>query len=149
MAKKTTTTVIFSNDDKHASKEADLCHSPERHCRGSIIDFKRCREFESQPELSSALGHLKLMTLLLDAGADIDDVDEYHSNACRIALSNDHFDALKLLVERGANLSVVDSDGRSVLANVARLNRSERYVTLLLDAGASLDGLSHDNLCRC
>jgi ankyrin repeat protein len=59
---------------------------------------------------------------------------------------NNQFDALKLLVERGANLGVVDSDGRSLLSIVARYDRSERFVILLLDAGAPIDGLSNGDL---
>jgi ankyrin repeat protein len=61
---------------------------------------------------------------------------------------NNQFDALKLLVERGANLGVVDSDGRSLLSIVARFGKDERFVILLLDAGAPIDGLSNGDLMR-
>jgi ankyrin repeat protein len=39
------------------------------------------------------------------------------------AILDDQFDALKLLVERGANLGVVDSDGHSLLSIVARYGK--------------------------
>jgi ankyrin repeat protein len=57
-------------------------------------------------------GRVEIMTMLLDAGADINAV-KYRYTACHIAILNNQFDALKLLVERGANLGVVDSDGRT------------------------------------
>jgi ankyrin repeat protein len=60
------------------------------------------------------------MAMLLDAGADINAVDEYRNIACHFAMWDNHFDALKLLVERGANLGVVDFSGRSLLSNVAQ-----------------------------
>jgi ankyrin repeat protein len=65
------------------------------------------------------------MTMLLDAGADINAVDEVHHRytACHAAIWGNHFDALKLLVGRGANLGVVDSDGRSLLSTVSKYEK--------------------------
>jgi ankyrin repeat protein len=98
--------------------------------------------------LAASLGCVEIMTMLLDAGADINAVDERRSErtACHIAGFQRRFDALKLLVERGANLAVVDSDGESLLSDFAKKRASERFVILLLDAGAPLDGLSPANL---
>jgi hypothetical protein len=58
----------------------------------------------------SGLGRVEIMTMLLDAGADINAVDEnrIHCVSC-CNFRDEQFDALKLLVERGANLGVVDS----------------------------------------
>jgi ankyrin repeat protein len=91
-------------------------------------------------------GRVEIMTMLLDDGADINAVDESQRTACHCAIWNNHFDALKLLVERGADLAVVDSDGRSLLSIVARRGMGERFVILLLDAGAPIDGLSCGDL---
>jgi ankyrin repeat protein len=93
-------------------------------------------------------GRVEIMTMLLDAGADINAVDGNRHTACRVAILYNEFDALKLLVERGANLDVVDFNGRSLLSIyiVARLGRDERFAILLLDAGAPLDGLSNGKL---
>jgi ankyrin repeat protein len=91
---------------------------------------------------AAQLGRVEIMTMLLDAGADINAVDRFQESACHIAIQYCQFDALKLLVERGANLDVVDSNGDSLLSFVASLNRNKRFVILLLDAGAPLDGLT-------
>jgi ankyrin repeat protein len=87
-------------------------------------------------------GRVEIMTMLLDAGADINAVNDIRYTACHIAILNNQFDALKLLVERGANRGVVDSVGLSLLSFVSRLGTGERFVNLLLDAGAPIDGLS-------
>jgi ankyrin repeat protein len=92
-------------------------------------------------------GRVEIMTMLLDAGADINAVDERRLTALHIAIAKDQFDALKLLVERGANLGVVDSNG-PLLAIVAVYEREERFVLLLLDAGAPLDGLSTGDVMK-
>jgi ankyrin repeat protein len=90
-------------------------------------------------------GRVEIMTMLLDAGADIN-VTEHQDTVCHIAIFNNQFDALKLLVERGANLDVVDSNDRSLLSIVALRGMGERFVILLLDAGAPIDGLSNFSL---
>jgi ankyrin repeat protein len=89
---------------------------------------------------------IKIMTMLLDAGANINVSRPSRRLACHVAILENQFDALKLLVERGANLGVVDSNGRSLLSTVSRCDRSERFVILLLDAGAPLDRLSNGDL---
>jgi ankyrin repeat protein len=94
---------------------------------------------------AAELGSVEIMTMLLDAGADINAVDERRRTACHVAIVENRFEALKLLVERGANLGVVDSYGPSSLWYVALNGKSERFAILLLDAGAPLDGLSNDH----
>jgi ankyrin repeat protein len=91
-------------------------------------------------------GRVEIMTMLLDAGADINAVDNDGHVACRVACRSNQFDALKLLVERGANLAVDYSNGLSILTGVAQHVKDERFVLLLLDAGAPLDVLSNGEL---
>jgi ankyrin repeat protein len=95
---------------------------------------------------AAMLGYLEIMTMLLDAGADINAVDDNQRTACYVAIGGNHFDALKLLVERGANLGVVDFNGRSLLSIVAEYDNGERFSILLLDAGALFNGLSNFHL---
>jgi hypothetical protein len=79
---------------------------------------------------------------LLDAGAEINAVDKSQHTACHYAIFKNHFDSLKLLVERGANLGVVDSGGHSLLSIASAYVKDKRFAVLLLDAGAPIDGLS-------
>jgi ankyrin repeat protein len=92
-------------------------------------------------------GRVEIMTMLLDVGADINAVDKSDRSrtACHVAIFENQFDALELLVERGANLGVVDSYGHSLVA-YAQYGKRERIAILLLDAGAALDGLSNVHL---
>jgi ankyrin repeat protein len=52
-------------------------------------------------------GRVEIMTMLLDAGANINAIDEGKCTACQIAIVMNQFDALKLLVERGAALNKI------------------------------------------
>lgn len=88
---------------------------------------------------AAALGRVELMRLLLDAGADIDAVENGDETACYAAIRYDRYDALKLLVERGAKVRIPRN--RSLMKLVS-LKADERMKILLLDAGAPLDDLT-------
>jgi ankyrin repeat protein len=95
---------------------------------------------------AAKLGHVAIMRLLLDAGADIDANDENRERACHVAVFHSQFDALKLLVERGADLGCVNGIGVSLLATAAHYGKAEEMIILLLDAGAPFDQLESSNL---
>jgi ankyrin repeat protein len=103
---------------------------------------------------AAELGRVEIMSLILDAGADIDGVDDTdenqpNDNACHAAIKSFEFDALKLLVERGANVRFVQpTRSNSLLVTVLMSTNStdERMTALLLDAGAPLDFLTDGEL---
>jgi ankyrin repeat protein len=84
---------------------------------------------------------IKIMSLLLDAGADIDAGVQELSSACHAAIGNDSFVALKLLFDRGAKL-----DDSFLQEAARRSTRDEKILFLLLDRGASIIGLTDDEL---
>jgi ankyrin repeat protein len=138
------------NDDKNAAQQLliDAIEKNDTPTVSSLISSGSVN-LNGEPwplHRAAELGRVEIMTMLLDAGADINAVNYSRYTACHWAIWNNHFDALKLLVERGANLGVVDSNGRSLLSIVAHCDRSERFVILLLDAGAPIDGLSNGDL---
>jgi ankyrin repeat protein len=96
---------------------------------------------------AAALGRLEIMTLLIDAGADMDAISNtmYQKTACDAAVRNNQFDALKLLVDRGANVRAVKSADHSLLKAAAQYG-DDRMTLLLLDAGAPLNSLTHHDL---
>jgi ankyrin repeat protein len=83
-------------------------------------------------------GRVEMIRLLLDAGADIDQVSAKGDSACQVAIRYNEFLALQLLVQRGANV-------RSLL-KIAASYSDERISMLLLDAGAPIDNLKPDEL---
>jgi ankyrin repeat protein len=90
---------------------------------------------------AASSGAVDIVTLLLDAGADIDAIDEHHKTACHAAIRSRELATLKLLIARGANLRI----GESLLR--ANLHRPEPEIAIvLLDAGAPVDNLSPDDL---
>jgi ankyrin repeat protein len=107
--------------------EADRCHRKNDTATASSLISSGSVNLNDEPwplHRAAQHGRVEIMTMLLDAGADINAVDEYHTLRVMSQFSNNQFDALKLLVERGANLGVVDSDGRSLLSIVARMSQT-------------------------
>jgi ankyrin repeat protein len=93
-------------------------------------------------------GRVEIMTMLLDAGADINAVDE-RSTYC-VSFRNS---GTIILMRSNCLLSVVQISPSSIpmAAHCSRLShncRDERFAILLLDAGAPLDGLSNGELMR-
>jgi ankyrin repeat protein len=133
------------NDDERAKKLIDAIRKNDTATASSLISSgSENLNGKPWPLLRAAqLGRVEIMTMLLDAGADINAVDRIERTACHVAILNDQFDALKLLVERGANLGVVDSYFHSLLSNVVGYQRKEPFVILLLDAGAPIARLSN------
>jgi ankyrin repeat protein len=128
------------NDDKRAKKLIDAIKENDIPTVSSLISSGSVN-LNGEPlplHLAALRGRVEIMTMLLDAGVDINAVTEYQHTVCHMAILNNQFDALKLLVERGANLGVVPS-----LLSTARYVTDERFVILLLDAGAPIDGLSN------
>ena len=89
-------------------------------------------------------GHVKIVTLLLDAGADKDYVDNGGNTALQLAAFYNQERAVEILLARRANLEPKDDSGRTALADAAR-NGYQRIVKLLLEAGADVSVKDEDD----
>lgn len=67
-------------------------------------------------------GQVEAVRTLIEAGADLDLVDERGSNALILAALNGHFDVAGLLLEAGADPNIQDEYGRSVLFVATDIN---------------------------
>jgi ankyrin repeat protein len=85
-----------------------------------------------------------IVSQLLDAGVDIDAVDQLGKCACHYAIENNHVDALQLLIQRGAKVS----SGQLLKAASRAQLCDDRVTILLLDAGASVDQLTRFDIIR-
>jgi ankyrin repeat protein len=139
------------NDEKVTVSEGELVNAIEQNnisTVSSLISNGVVNVYDNAWPLHHAArqGRVEILSMLLDAGADIDAVDAGKNCACHIAIMNGQFDALKLLVERGANLSLNNSNGFSLISVASRGRTSEQIAIFLLDAGASLRRTSATDL---
>jgi ankyrin repeat protein len=80
-----------------------------------------------------ATRNLELITVILDAGADVNLPNEYGEPPLLLAFTNDKM--VKLLISRGADVNFRRKDGTSLLASAP----TKGVLKQLLDAGASVD----------
>lgn len=85
------------------------------------------------PLMKAALnGHTPVVARLLEAGADIDAVDNGGYTAMMLAASNNHTETLTLLIERGAMIDHQEAtEGLTALIWAVKQGRTEAVETLL------------------
>ncbi|CAK9111616.1 unnamed protein product [Durusdinium trenchii] len=88
--------------------------------------------------LAAENGHLEVVQLLLEAGADKDAADANGTTALHMAAVFEHLEIMELLLEAGADQDAANADGTTALYIAARGGHVEA-VRLLLGAGARLD----------
>jgi ankyrin repeat protein len=92
----------------------------------------------------------KIIELLLNAGARIDDVDKLGQTACHGA-ARGHSEVLPLLLAQRPNLALKDKEGSTALQRAIASNcgiyASDFFAVQLMRAGAPLDDLDGNELC--
>ncbi|GAW16521.1 hypothetical protein ANO14919_059510 [Xylariales sp. No.14919] len=86
--------------------------------------------------VASMHGNKKIIQILLDNGAIINAPRKSNTNALIAASRWHRFDAVELLIDRGADLMIADSDGYTPLHKACLKYGSVDVVKLLLDKGA-------------
>ena len=94
----------------------------------SRVDARTFRE-------AALAGHADIVQHALDAGMDVDQVDEGGRTALLLAAFDGHLQVVNLLIQRGANVNHRDAVGRTALM-YASTGPSPEVVRQLLSAGA-------------
>jgi ankyrin repeat protein len=94
--------------------------------RSAIVQWERQRTEEPRDKwlppggftpllLAAREGRVAAARALLDAGADVNDVDPDRHSAIVIALINGHYDVAGLLIDRGIDVNIEDKVGQTAL----------------------------------
>ena len=94
---------------------------------------------------ASGHGHLEVVKLLLEKGADVNAKNNDGYTALMAASLEGHPEVMKLLLEEGADVNAKEGRGISVLMSASTRGRAE-VVKLLLKKGADVNAKNDDNL---
>jgi ankyrin repeat protein len=83
-------------------------------------------------------GHMEIVNLLLEKGADVNLKDNFGTTPLKSAALNGHMRIVKLLLEKGADVNLTDKYDKTPL-HWAVFNGHMEIVNLLLEKGADVD----------
>lgn len=66
-------------------------------------------------DCASAKGHAQLVSLLINAGADVDPTDKLKVTPLQLASQEGHFNVVNILLEKNANAGQTDQNGFNAL----------------------------------
>jgi ankyrin repeat protein len=118
---------------------------------GSVDVNARLPRQSGPPALVRAadLGRNHVVEMLLKNGARIDDTDDAGNTACHAAACRHHVDVLALLLAHSPDLGHTNANRTTPLqAVMSGLIPDFRVALMLIEAGAPLDGVPDDELCR-
>jgi death-associated protein kinase len=119
--------------------------------RGSVdVDARLPRKCQPPALVHAAgRGQREIVDILLRANARVNEADERGWTACHAAAARCDDTVLALLLARQPNLAAIDADGKTALlrAMTSYYVDDRRCTVMLLEAGASLDAVGHDDLC--
>ena len=93
--------------------------------------------------LAAKNGHLDIVRLLLEAGADMDAARQNGATALQQAAWNGYLNVVRFLLEAGADKDAARQDGTTAVIGAAQ-NGHLDVVRLLLEAGADKDAANQD-----
>ncbi|OWY96908.1 26S proteasome non-ATPase regulatory protein [Phytophthora megakarya] len=101
------------------------------------LDVKSDKLGQTALSFAVANGHIDVVTLLLDRGADIAAQDKRDRTALHLAAANGHREVVSLLLERGANVAAQDKIRWTAL-HCACSKGHRDVASLLLERGADV-----------
>ena len=95
----------------------------------------RDKEKKTALQLAASKGHLPIVKVLFDAGADINSQDIYGISPLMWVVEEAKIEVISFLVEHGADLNLQRANGLTALMSTWAGGR-EKAVEILLEAGA-------------
>ena len=131
------------NEDNWTPLMYAICHSSEDNleCMRTLINHGanvngRDNNQSTALHYAATYNNIDGINLLLDNGAEIDPVNSYNETPLMLTCRyNDDINSTRVLLERGANLTIPDSDGDTCL-HCATTNLNIDMIKLLFEYGA-------------
>ena len=121
-----------------AAIAGDLAAAREAVAAGAGVSSQDVEHASAPLQWAAAFGHADVARFLLDAGADVNAVDENGDAPLSSAVLNGHAPVVRLLLDGGADVNAEDGGGSTPLL-VAIMARRTALLPLLLAAGSDVN----------
>lgn len=115
-----------------ASKSGDVAQVAHLLSQDTQVDYKEIGEDTSPLGHAALAGHFEVCKLLLEAGANVLDIDDCYFTPLHYAMSKNHEEIVQLLLQPS---SFAISDGTTILHWMAAAEASVDQLQRVLDAG--------------
>jgi ankyrin repeat protein len=95
--------------------------------------------------IAASLSHVKVVQMLVDKGADVNQANTDGDTPLKIAAQQGHLEVVGFLVDKGANVNYADKDGVTPL-KISAQKGHVGVVNLLLDKGAEVNHADVDGV---
>jgi ankyrin repeat protein len=95
---------------------------------------------------AASAGHIEIVRLIMDQGAEIDATTYNGWTALKIAVANGHREIARLLLTSGASVATPEESDSTTTLTHAVLNNDREMVIILLNAGADVNKIGYVHL---
>ena len=111
------------------------------------VDVNGIQRNETPLMYASGNGRSELVNIFLEAGADVNLINNTHETSVMLAAIQGHEKCVKLLIDAGADVNVSNTF-QNILLNALMCNQKPHCLRFLLKAGARIDGVVNTKTVR-
>lgn len=132
--------------DVYWKSESDECQSEVQNKDKMDMISARSASGTSPLHIAVGMGHVSTVSLLVQLGADINEVNEHGTSPITLAVDRNHLDVLSLLLEQGADANKLNYTGTSSIHVACKNGRVDALKRLYFHGGVDFQQINGEGM---